>query len=926
MKNYVLFVVSVMFLLLLGSVTSQSFAQSNANLHVSAENRLFENHFAGPMVIEVKINDSVISSLTGSVQEPNVTVNDKKLTMVQAVDAVWYGYFAAKSQAQIADSHVGAPGYGLDFGEMCSKDSSISGLSLSETSGFTIPRDISSGSNGEDELAACTGEILSDNPSINNVVRNAPKLNPESNSTGQKGIHEAAWPLIQLFDIVPGNEVSVKYKKSNGIQLVILTFDEADKFATMKLDKSFYRINEDVKIDLSDIMLNIDPTDEDSWTWTSITGKAGLYYRMFDENGGRAADGPITAVNINDEARGLLSDMMFDDNGRLILNPVRGDTSDPAIVVLKNNDYVFLKDWNPSDNVENLGTETLDHTYYPITFTETTPNSGSFVNYDKRNVANLMINPDAKLGGSAIISYNGESHNILVKSGTVPVARDFSERIPKDVSALFTVIANSTDPDGDTLKVVISDTSDLEGSAKVNSNNTITFTPVPGFLDKTSFEYTVSDGFDGSDTGVIDIIVGVGAILASIDQINVDSDRQTYGTGDTIKISWAIPGATSGTDTIIRVTSPIGTNAFHEVISEGTKYSIPTDDYDDGMYTIRIEHGQYYGETQVSFLSLAENTDPVISSAGATPSKNTAATAKAIQNSSCAKDPKITVRSDNPSYVKGEKIFVSVELCDVISNEYAIIQIFDRFNNPVNIDQILPQNAKFNKQYSTDGGVWKLDGTYVIRATYLNAMTESTFDFIVLPAFMPAGKTPDADDLTNNAKSPIDGPASATPPASQNNAEPASATPPASQNNAEPASATPPASQNNAEPASATPPASQNNAEPASATPPASQNNAEPASPSKPGKSKCGAGTQLKDGLCTVITTTTGKMPKCGAGTELRDGLCTVITTTTGKMPKCGAGTELRDGLCTVIGTGGKSTNDMPFYENILRFFKNMFN
>ena len=178
------------FLLSLVSFVSVSYAQSNSNLYVSAENTLFQNYFAGPMVIEVMVDDSDISNLTGSVQEPIVTVGDKKLTMVQSDDGKWYGYFADKTQAQKADSLVGLPGYGLDFGEMCSNNSSITGLSLLETSGFAIPRDISSSSNGQETFVTCTGDVSSSDQLINNVVREAPTLNTQSNSTGQIGIDE----------------------------------------------------------------------------------------------------------------------------------------------------------------------------------------------------------------------------------------------------------------------------------------------------------------------------------------------------------------------------------------------------------------------------------------------------------------------------------------------------------------------------------------------------------------------------------------------------------------------------------------------------------------------------------------------------------------------------------------------------------------
>ena len=315
MKYYILF---ILFSISLISFTPTSYAQSNPNLYVSAENPLFENHFACPMVIEVIIDDSDISSLVGSVDEPDVTVDDNKLNMVQSDDGKWYGYFADKTQAQKADSLVGLPGYGLDFGEICSNTSSITGLRLLETSGFVIPRDISSGSNGQEALVTCTGNVSSSDQFINNVIREAPALNTQSNSTGQTGIDEDVWPLIQLFDIDSGDDVIVKYNKGS-IQSVELTFDTVDQFVTVSLDDTFYRPGENVTIDISDPMLNIDPTDEDSWTWATISGSDGLFYQLFDEDGAQDVDGTSGAVKINDGQN--LSELMFDDNGSLLLNP-----------------------------------------------------------------------------------------------------------------------------------------------------------------------------------------------------------------------------------------------------------------------------------------------------------------------------------------------------------------------------------------------------------------------------------------------------------------------------------------------------------------------------------------------------------------------------------------------------------------------------
>ena len=513
--------------------------------------------------------------------------------MVQSDDGKWYGYFADQTQAQKADSLVGLQGYGLDFGEMCSNTSSITGLSLLETSGFTIPRDISSSSNGQEAFVTCTGDVSSSDQLINNVVREAPTLNTQSNSTGQTGIDEDVWPLIQLYDIDSAYDVIVKYEKAGSIQSVELTFDVVDKFSTITLAKTLHRPGENVTLDVSDPMLNIDPTDEDSWTWASISGASKLFYQLFDEDGAIDADGTSGAININDGQN--LEIMMFNHNGLLFLNPNPQGASN-VIAILQDNDYTVLEDKYTSDATIDLGTETIAHNDYPITLTEVISNSGSFVNYDKNGVTNLIINPEAETGRSATIEYNKKSSTMLVKDGAPPIAPNFSENIVKDTSVSFTVITDDTDSNNDVLYVTISDVDDLDGSVIVNSDDTITFTPDSGFIGTTSFEYTIDDILDGKDTGTITITIDSAAILASINQITVYSDKSTYVVGDKINSNWIVPDDSSVIDTTIRVLSPTGTNAVIDVISNSTEHLVSTDNFVDGTYTIRVEHGQYYGE------------------------------------------------------------------------------------------------------------------------------------------------------------------------------------------------------------------------------------------------------------------------------------------------------------------------------------------
>ncbi|HLA22825.1 MAG TPA: peptidase, partial [Nitrosopumilaceae archaeon] len=100
----------------LSSITVEA-QSSHPNLFVSAENSFFQNHFSGSMVVEVVIRDSDISSQDDAHGEPDVTLNGKKLRMVQASDGNWYAYFANKEKVQIADAtQASGSGEGLDFG------------------------------------------------------------------------------------------------------------------------------------------------------------------------------------------------------------------------------------------------------------------------------------------------------------------------------------------------------------------------------------------------------------------------------------------------------------------------------------------------------------------------------------------------------------------------------------------------------------------------------------------------------------------------------------------------------------------------------------------------------------------------------------------------------------------------------------------
>ncbi|MBI5859176.1 MAG: hypothetical protein HZB73_00205, partial [Nitrosarchaeum sp.] len=303
---------------------------ANANLFVSAENSQFNNYMSGPQVIEVVVINSDISDTDQQRGEPDVTVNGKKLRMAQATDGNWYGYFADKTMAQTADSTVLSAGKGLDFGQFCSsastKLSDNDTILFSDTSGVALPirtTGANFGVNGTATITDCTTSfnspaagVINANAThtstggsltytlasgvegrVSDVVREAKAINnpPTATGTGFGQIHlkdDGLWPFIQLYTFSTGGNAVVQYNKGGGVQTTTLTFDTVEQFANISTDKAKYTQNSQIHATITDLWLNIDPTDEDSWTFSANstnTSAFGTYYQVFNENGAAMA-------------------------------------------------------------------------------------------------------------------------------------------------------------------------------------------------------------------------------------------------------------------------------------------------------------------------------------------------------------------------------------------------------------------------------------------------------------------------------------------------------------------------------------------------------------------------------------------------------------------------------------------------------------
>ncbi|MDE1725164.1 MAG: hypothetical protein KGH76_04625 [Thaumarchaeota archaeon] len=402
---------------------------SNPNLYVSAENSLFKNYFAGPQVIEVIVSDPDINRLDQAYGEPIVTINGKRLRMAQTTDGNWHAYFADMKQAQYADAtQTSNSGKGLDFGQFCSSGSAIAtGVDFSETEGIAVSRHFSGASNGTQTLGTCTSNNIAGVTNIvggtllNHVIKQNTTLNGQApgGKLGQIASNNIAfsnaWPIIQLYDFSGFPEtVTIQYQKAGGVQSVDLVFDRIPgnliKGLTNRIELPQ---GAEVQADLLDPQLNIDPTEEDSWTWGTSMTNSTVYYEAFSRNGVADADGTIGMQDIS----GNLTLLMFNHNGILTTNP---RPQGVKVVEAQNNAIQtgFL------DSSGRHRTLSISGASGPITLLEIQPNVGIFSDYDTKGIADLKIIDNAMRDTSFLAKYNDISYSIVVKYHTATLTME----------------------------------------------------------------------------------------------------------------------------------------------------------------------------------------------------------------------------------------------------------------------------------------------------------------------------------------------------------------------------------------------------------------------------------------------------------------------------------------------------------------------
>jgi hypothetical protein len=414
----------------------EAFAE-NQHLYVSAES---EGAVFNGQVIEIVVSEASISELDQVYGMPDVSVNGSSILLAQAVDGAWYAYVTDAGASQVIDRYYPTDtgqGDGGDYGKICGPTTELSykndgaaipgTLSALETQGVWIPYDLGSGDLDQDGDASSysDGKVIPDctptaaehtvgvsgnlNSTANramNVVREAPALSngTTTNEYGNIQLGANMWPFIQVLDFSTDGNIDIVYNRAGADETVTLVY--TDGAEGLSFDKDIYGLKHEVGVTLTDWNLNIDPTDEDVWTFATLPTNATIFYQLFDENGAADAAGSATSTadDQNDQAMewasanvgsiapaGLLT---IDRNG----NTVTSDAVTNAVISFQDNaDTACVEESNGL-----CSTSDINAADQPVTFTEAGTNTGVFINWDEGLTANMIIDVDAVMFTSSL--------------------------------------------------------------------------------------------------------------------------------------------------------------------------------------------------------------------------------------------------------------------------------------------------------------------------------------------------------------------------------------------------------------------------------------------------------------------------------------------------------------------------------------------
>ena len=252
-----------------------------------------------------------------------------------------------------------------------------------------------------------TGVNASDQ-AINNVVREARSL---SNGTttdyyGNIALGPNLWPFIQLYDFTRYQTYDLVYERGGNDETIALSFDRpgATNGGGLSFDKDHYGLTHEIGVTIGNNEMNIDPTDEDSWTFGTLPTNATTFYQLFDENGAMDASATAGAIKFTAGTQPFSFDtgvLQIDRNGP-------EDATNNVLMFQDNGDQVV------ACSSGTCATSNISTASQAVTFTETGANTGIFTNWDDALKTNMYVNAAADRGTQSTFKWDDVEFSVLL--------------------------------------------------------------------------------------------------------------------------------------------------------------------------------------------------------------------------------------------------------------------------------------------------------------------------------------------------------------------------------------------------------------------------------------------------------------------------------------------------------------------------------
>ncbi|MDC0203420.1 hypothetical protein OAJ97_06930, partial [Candidatus Nitrosopelagicus sp.] len=270
----------------------------------------------------------------------------------------------------------------------------------------------------------------------------------------------------------------------------------------LSFDKEYYGLSHEIGVTLGNNEFNIDPTDEDSWTFGTLSTNATVYYQLFDENGGNDSSATAGVTKFTAFSQPFSFDtgvLKIDVNGP-------GDATNNVLYFQDNGDQVVAC----GATTEGLcSTADINEADQAVTFTETGANTGIFTNWDDGLKTNMYINKAADRGTQAVFSWDDVEFSVLYMPswGTIAFNTDGSDGATTGVAIgaewnsgeLVEIVLDDNDMNLDARsqeQMTVGSNTTIVPAVKIGSPITLATLNTVIFADESNVKTTVDSGID----------------------------------------------------------------------------------------------------------------------------------------------------------------------------------------------------------------------------------------------------------------------------------------------------------------------------------------------------------------------------------------------------------------------------------------------